>query len=341
MQRRELGQTGLQISPIGFGVWTISAGWWGDYSEEEAHQLLRTAYDHGINFFNTGNVYGDDGYGERLVRDALADVADDVVIGTTFGYVVDAPREGSGHRERPQDWSPDAIRRSLEQSLTNLGRDSIDVWQLHNPKMDAMQDDALWETLDALRSEGLVKAVGPSMGPRIGWRDEGVFVLRERNVDFVHHIFNLLEQDPGREFNELAAERNVGILIRVPHSSGLLEDQFTLETTFDSSDHRSHRDRAWLEEGLQKIDQIRFLLEDRTQPDGSPATMGQLALKWLLADPAITSAQPNFYDARQIAELAASPDIEELDADELGELDTLYRLNFGVEAGGVPVGAGS
>jgi aryl-alcohol dehydrogenase-like predicted oxidoreductase len=324
MERRFIGNTELETSVVGFGVWTIATGWWGSYTEDEAVDLLRYAYDKGITFFNTSNVYGEDGYGEKLVAKALSDVREHVTIATTFGYDVDAPREGSGHRERPHDWSADNLRRSLERSLENLGSDSIDMWQLHNPRMDAMQNDALWDLLADLKSQGMVKSYGPSLGPAIGWADEGRFVIRERQIDFFHQIYNLLEQDPGRELTELAAERDIAVLARVPHSSGLLEDKYTSETTFDASDHRSHRSKEWLEEGLQKVASLRPIME------GTDMTMGQLAINWLLADPAVVTVQPNIYSRDQIDEFTAVSDVDALDADDMGTIDTLYRVNFGL-----------
>ena len=328
INERPLRDTGVAVSEIGFGVWTIAAGWWGSFTPEEAAAMLREAYDNGITFFNTSNAYGDEGYGETLVRDALSDVLDKVTIATTFGYDMDAPRAPgkSGQAERPHDWSKNNVMRSLERSLANLGTDTIDVWQLHNPRMDAMHDDALWELLYDLRSQGVVKAVGPSIGPAIGWKDEGLYALEHRDIDFFHHIYNMLEQEPGRAFNAAAGERDIPMLVRVPHSSGLLEDQYTLETRFEASDHRSHRREAWLVEGLQKIETLRFLLEDR-----EGATMGQVALKWLLADPQNASVQPNILTREQLREFAAAPDVEDLDADELGEIEKLYDLGFGVE----------
>lgn len=328
MKTRPIRDTGVNVSEISFGVWTVAAGWWGSFTREEASALIREAYDLGITFFNTGNVYGDGGYGETLVRDALADVREHVTFATTFGYDIDAERAPgkSGQAERPHDWSKDNLMRSLERSLVNLGVDSIDLWQLHNPRMDAMQDDALWELLYDLRSQGMVKAIGPSIGPAIGWKDEGLYALEHRDIDFFHHIYNMLEQDPGRAFSEAAGERDIPMLVRVPHSSGLLEDQYDLTTRFPASDHRSHRREAWLIEGLQKIESLRFLLEDR-----EGATMGQVALKWLLADPQVASVGPNILTSEQLREFVAAPDIEDLDADELGEIETLFNLHFGVE----------
>ncbi|MBC7460109.1 MAG: aldo/keto reductase [Thermoleophilia bacterium] len=327
IQQRPIRDTGVSVSEIGFGVWTIATGWWGSYTRDEATALIRDAFDLGVTFFNTSNAYGEDGYGETLVRDALADVRDQVTIATTFGYDLESERpEGySGQAERAHEWTKDNLQRSLERSLTALDTDSIDLWQLHNPRMDAMHDDQLWELLYDLRKQGVVKSFGPSIGPAIGWKDEGLFALENRDIDFFHHIYNMLEQEPGRSFTEAAAERDVAMLVRVPHSSGLLEGRFTPETRFDVTDHRSHRREAWLHDGLKKLDALTFLTHDR-----EGATLGQVSIKWLLADPQTASVQPNINTAEQLREFVAAVDIEDLDADELGEIETLYGLDFGV-----------
>jgi aryl-alcohol dehydrogenase-like predicted oxidoreductase len=194
-----------------------------------------------------------------------------------------------------------------------------------------MEDDALWELLYDLRRQGVVKAIGPSIGPAIGWKDEGLFCLAERDIDFFHHIYNMLEQEPGRSFTEAAAERDVAMLVRVPHSSGLLEDRYTPETRFDASDHRSHRREAWLNDGLKKLEALRWLVDDR-----EGATLGQVAIKWLLADPQTASVQPNINTSEQLREFVAAPQIEDLDADELGEIERLFELDFGVTPSAEP-----
>jgi aryl-alcohol dehydrogenase-like predicted oxidoreductase len=328
MQQRPVGSTGVSLSEVGFGVWTIATGWWGSYTEEQAVELLRAALDAGITFFNTSNVYGTDGYGEQLVAKAFAGRRSEVTLATTFGYDVDAPRpEGKGgHAERPHDWSTENVKRSLEQSLAHLDTDCIDLYQLHNPRLDAMKNDALWELLADLRSQGVIKSFGPSIGPAIGWREDGMFAIENRDIDFFHHIYNMLEQDPGNEFTDAASERDIAVLVRVPHSSGLLEGKYTRETRFEKGDHRSHRSQQWLDEGLTKVEALQFLVDARED-----ATLGQVALKWLLSDPGITSVQPNFYGLDQITEFAAAPDIDEFDADELGDVDMLYRTNFGLD----------
>jgi aryl-alcohol dehydrogenase-like predicted oxidoreductase len=323
MRYRRLAGTDLMVSEVGFGVWTVSAGWWGDYSDEQAVAMMRRALDLGITFFDTADTYGD-GRGETLLAEAIAGRRDDVVIGTKFGYDPSGQVGPRGQRELPQDWSPAFVRAACEASLRRLNTDRIDCWQLHNPKMDAIERDDLWQTLDDLRREGKILSYGVALGPRIGWREEGLRALRERRVPSIQIIHNLLEQDPGADLVEAARATGASVIVRVPHSSGLLEGHFTAETTFAEGDHRRHRPKEWLTEGLVKVEHLRFLEANGRR------TLGQAALKWLLADPVITSTLPNIYDTAQLEEFAAAPDTPDLTDAELRRCAELYAANFGV-----------
>jgi aryl-alcohol dehydrogenase-like predicted oxidoreductase len=138
-------------------------------------------------------------------------------------------------------------------------------------------------------------------------------------------IYNLLEQDPGRGLIEAAHETGTSLIVRVPHSSGMLEGKYTKETTFAKNDHRRHRPREWLLDGLKKVEQLGFLTESRER------TLGQAALKFVLASPEIVSTLPNIYDEEQLEEFAAAPDTPDLTADELSRIAELYENNFGLE----------
>jgi aryl-alcohol dehydrogenase-like predicted oxidoreductase len=329
MRYRKLADTDVTLSEVGFGVWTVSAGWWGQYSDDQAADLLRRARDLGVTYFDTGDTYGN-GRGETVLAKAFAGQRDTVVIGTKFGYdFYNTPDLNRGQRERPHNWTPEFVRFALEQSLERLETDYLDLWMLHNPRLDAIQRDDLFELLEKLKSEGKIRAYGASLGPAIGGTEHGDEVLRTRRLDALQIIFNLLEQDPGRRFIPIARERNVGILVRVPHSSGMLEGKYTPETTFPPSDHRSHRPRSWLIEGLQKIEKLTFLYQQRGM------TLGQAALKWVLAEPTVTSAQPNIYDLEQLEEFAAAPDLPDLTPADLDEVARLYARNFDLQPAAV------
>jgi aryl-alcohol dehydrogenase-like predicted oxidoreductase len=324
MKYRNLGGTGIQVSEVGFGVWTVSTGWWGEVDDERSVRLLRRAFERGINYFDTADTYGS-GKGETLLADAFGGMRDEVVISTKIGYDFYNHTARRGQQERPQDWSEDFIRFALEQSLKRLDTDYIDFLQLHNAKMDAVENDRLFELLEELEREGKIRSYGVALGPKIGWLEEGVRAMRERDLAGVQMIYNLLEQDPGRGLIEAARETGTGLIVRVPHSSGMLEGKYTEETTFAKNDHRRHRPREWLLDGLKKVEQLGFLMESGER------TLGQAALKFVLASPQIVSTLPNIYDEEQLEEFTAAPDTPDLTQDDLSRVAELYDNNFGLE----------
>ena len=326
MKYRRVPGSELFVSEVGFGVWTLSAGWWGDYSDAESSRLLNLALDRGITFFDTADTYGS-GKGETVLAKAFAGRQDEIAVGAKFGYDIYAYGDGPrGQRELPQNWRPEYIRYACEQSLKRLEREAIDLYQAHNLKADSVMNDGIYETLEALKSEGKIRAYGAALGPSNGWLVEGSAALRRRNLNAIQIIYNLFEQYPGRRLAEEAAEAEAGVLVRVPHSSGLLEGRYTEETTFGKNDHRRHRPRSWLINGLKKLDTVRFLTDNR-----EGATIGQMALKWLLANEHVVSTLPNIYNAEQIEEFALTSAQRDLDAEEMSALEELHARNFGVE----------
>jgi aryl-alcohol dehydrogenase-like predicted oxidoreductase len=325
MQYRRLGHTDLMVSAVGFGAWTTSTGWWGSYTDDDAVALFREAKALGINFFDASDSYGNGRSEEQLGRAFGNDPG--VVIATKGGYDfythADARR---GQQEIPQDFSAAHIRKAVEESLRRLQRDRIDFYQLHNPKMDTIERDETFDALETLKCEGKLRSYGVALGPAIGWEEEGVRVARERDISGMQIIYNLLEQDPGRAHIRACEERGAGVVVRVPHSSGMLEGKYTEDTVFAENDHRRHRPRSWLINGIKKVEQLRFLTEARPG-----ATLGQVALKWLFMQPAIASALPNIYDREQLAEFAAACEVPDLTPEEMARIQELYESNFGLD----------
>jgi aryl-alcohol dehydrogenase-like predicted oxidoreductase len=313
MKYRGLGNTDIRISEVGFGVWTVSTGWWGEVDDERSVRLLRLAHERGINYFDTADTYGS-GKGETLLADAFGHMRDDIVVSTKIGYDFYAHTQRRGQQERPQDWSEDFIRFALEQSLKRLGTDYIDFLQLHNTKMDAIANDALFSLMEEFQREGKIRTYGIALGPKIGWLEEGIKAMRERNISGVQMIYNILEQDPGRGLIRTARETDTSLFVRVPHSSGMLEGKYTKETTFANNDHRRHRPKEWLLDGLKKVEQLGFLTESGER------TLGQAALKFILASPEVTSTLPNIYDEAQLEEFAAAPETPDLTEEELSRI---------------------
>ena len=165
MRRRTFGNTDLETSAVGFGTWALGSDWWGEH--EEPDELVARALDLGITFFDTGDTYGQ-GLNEELVGTALVRsgrTRDAYELSTKFGYVLDAERKGHKESERPHDWSPEHTRRALEASLRRLRTDYVDLYQLHNPRMDGIEADELFAELEALKAEGKIRHYGIALGP--------------------------------------------------------------------------------------------------------------------------------------------------------------------------------
>ncbi len=329
MRYRVFPGTDVRVSEVGFGLWTLSTGWWGEKTDEEAVALLHEARDeHGVTFFDAADAYGN-GRSERQLAEAFRGSRHGVVYATKIGYDIydeEAARMRRGQSELPQRFDAGYLRFAVEQCLHRLETDYIDVLQLHNVKMDHVRDPEVWETLRALRREGKIRVWGAAFGPAIGWLYETVELMeREPDIQTIQMIWNILEQHPGTAMVEAARDHapNCCFNIRVTHASGMLEGKYTEDTVFAANDHRRHRPRSWLINGLQKIRTLDFLTERMT--------LGQAALKWLLAEDRVVSTLPNIYGADQLAEFGAAADLEDLTSDQLQRVAALAEQNFGVE----------
>lgn len=328
MKYRQFQNTDLTVSEVGFGLWTISTGWWGNYTEGEAIALMHKGFDCGMTLFDAADTYGN-GYSEELIGKAFPEKRrDEIIIATKIGYDFEnyGDARGRGQRAIPQDFSPEYLVKATNGALKRLKTDRIDLMQLHNLTMDPIYEDAVWETMEKLKEAGKIRYYGGALGPAIGWLYEGINLIKERNITVLQHIYNMLEQHPGAAIQRAADEfdRDTMFLIRVTHSSGMLEGKYTEDTVFAENDHRRHRPRSWLLNGIKKVEQLRFL-------EGPNRTLGQAALQWLLSDARVASTLPNIYDEDQIVEFANAPDTPALTEEELARVDELYSRNFGID----------
>jgi aryl-alcohol dehydrogenase-like predicted oxidoreductase len=328
MRYRLFPGTDLKVSEVGFGTWTLSTGWWGEKTDEQAVEMLRAAHDrYGVNFFDTADTYGN-GRGERQLAQAFRGKRADVVYSTKIGYDIYDPAAQStrrGQNELPQKFDRDYMRFAVDKCLERLETDYIDVLQLHNIKMEHVRDPAIWETLREMKSEGLIRAWGAAFGPAIGWLYEAVELCeRESDIGTIQMIWNVLEQHPGTAMIDAAREHapDCSFNIRVTHASGMLEGKYTEDTVFPANDHRRHRPRSWLVNGVKKVRALDFLT--------TQMTLGQAALKWLLAEPLVVTTLPNIYDVEQLEEFAEASDKPELSSAQMERVAELAEINFGV-----------
>jgi aryl-alcohol dehydrogenase-like predicted oxidoreductase len=322
MRYRRLGNSELVVSEVGFGTWTIASDWWGTVDEPDA--IIAAAFDAGITFIDTAPVYGKEGLGETMLAPLLAAHRDEIVLTTKCGYDITAERKFPGQSERPHDWRPESIRHQCEDSLRRLGTDHIDLYQLHNPRIEPIVDDDLWAELERLRADGKVRELGVALGPAIGWVEEGNRSIDERPIVSLQTVFNVLEQEPGLTFAKRPRvdSGDVSLISRVPHASDTLSGKLTKDSVLDPGDHRAHRNRDNMLDNFEKADTLAFLWAPETG-----RTIGQAAMAGILANPAFATVFPTVVSAAEVTEYASAADLPLTD-DERRELDERFARNF-------------
>ncbi|MCH7968529.1 MAG: aldo/keto reductase [Thaumarchaeota archaeon] len=318
MKYKRLGKSGIKVSEIGFGAWSIALAWWGKKIEEdEAKRMLKKAYDVGINFFETADMYGK-GKSEKLIGEVFKGMRDEIVLSTKYGYDF-AGAQQIGHSELPQKFDPDFTNQALNNSLERLQTDHVDVYGLHNPKLRHIRDDTIFQTFDRLMEEGKIKACQAALGPAIGWTQEGLEVMERENISAVQTVYNILEQTPGNELLENASKKDVGILVRVPDASGILTGKVNEKTKIDEKDHRSVRKGEWIHAAIKKVEQLRPIAER------NGLSITELAIKFILSKQGITSVFPTVISEQEVEQFAMMSDGNYLNASDMKEIDDLYN----------------
>ena len=323
MDYRTLGTSDVEVSEIGFGAWVVGSDWWGDRTDDEAIDMVQYAVNQGITYFDTGDVYGH-GDSERLIGRAIEEVREEVTVATKIGYdFYNNPQ--AGHGELPKEMNREYLEEAFEKSLDRLGLDRVDVLQLHTANVKEIDADVL-AFLDELKSTGRIDAVGWALGPSIGWLAEGDMAI-EQEFDAVQLVWNAFEQEVGNHFLETIERTGseTSLIPRVPHSSGLLNEQVRPETELEEGDHRAYRPDEWYETGWEKLETLRFL-----EGDGE-RTMSQAALQWLLYHDSVATVTPTFRTRADIDEWAAASDAPALSDEEYERVQQLYADNFGID----------
>lgn len=323
MKYRNLGNSGLKVSEIGFGTWTLGLDWWGKkLEEEESIKLLKHAYDIGINFFETADMYGK-GKSEKILSKAFKNMRNDVIYSTKWGYDM-YNAEQIGHSEIPQKHNIDFLSFALTESMKRLETDFIDVYSLHNPRMDAIKNDLLFDELDNLVKSGKIKSHGVALGPAIGWKDEGLYAIENRNIVSLQTVYNILEQDPGREFLGAIDKKNrtVGLMVRVPDASGVLTGKVNESTVMDKNDHRSVRKKEWIMQSMKKIEKLKPIA------DSHGWNITEIAIKYILSQEQISVVLPTVTSIEEIDTFAQLSDGNYLNAVEKKHIEQMYEKNF-------------
>lgn len=318
MKYRKLGKSGIEVSEIGFGTWTLGLDWWGKKIEDdEARKMLKRAFDLGINYFETGDIYGR-GKSEKLIGEVFAGMRNEIVLSTKYGYDIYS-NDQIGHKELPQKFTTEFTDFALKKSLERLQTDYVDVYGLHNPKIHTVRDKLIFEFLDKKIKEGTIKSYQIALGPAIGWTQEGVESMKVTNATAVQTVYNILEQNPGNILIEEAEKNNVGILVRVPDASGILTGKVNADTKISEKDHRSVRSGDWVKEALKKVAQLMPI----AKRNGLNIT--ELAIKFILSQKSVSSVLPTVVSEEEIEMFAAMSDGKYLNDNDKLEIIQLFN----------------
>ena len=303
MEYRKLGRTGWQVSAISFGAWAIG-GTWGDVDDRDSLAALNCALDNGVNFFDTADVYGD-GRSERLLAQLRHDRKEPFYVATKAGRRLD-PHVAAGYNR-------ENLTAFVERSLKNLATEALDLLQLHCPPTEVYYMPDVFGVLDDLTSAGKLRYYGVSVEKV----EEALKAIEYPNVQSVQIIFNMFRQRPAELFFSVARRRQVGILARLPLSSGMLAGKLTRGSTFAGDDHRSFNrhgeafDRGETfsgldyELGLEAVEALRPLV-----PPGQ--TLAEFALRWIVMFPEVTCAIPGAKRPDQVEENVRAADLPPL-----------------------------
>ena len=304
MKYRKLGNSGIEVSAIGFGAWAIGGNMWGSTDDRESTRALQKAFELGVTFFDTADVYGL-GHSETLLAKALGDHRDKIVIASKVGNdFYNAPSD-TPPGQWPKNFARDHVLWAVEQSLRRLGTDYIDIYQLHNPPMEVIVRGEVFDAMEVLKKFGKIRHYGISIGPS----SEGISAINRAAIASVQVVYNLLQREPERELFKACEMADVGVVARVPLASGLLTGKFTGEETFPANDHRSRMTPEQWRAEVARVAPLRFL-ERRGQ------TLAQAALRFALAHPAVSTVIPGAKTAMQVIENVKAGE-GELTAEEL------------------------
>lgn len=319
MKFRTLGRTGWNISTIGFGAWAIG-GSWGAVDDGEALQTLHRALDRGINLFDTADVYGD-GRSERLIGALRRERREPFYIATKAGLRLE-PHTADGYTRAN-------LTAFVERSLDNLGVEAIDLLQLHSPPTDVYYRPEVFGVLEDLARAGKIRFAGVSVN-RV---EEGLKAIEFPVVQSVQIVYNMFRQRPADLFLAEARRRGVGVLARLPLSSGLLTGKLTKDTRFEANDHRAYNrrgeafDRGETFSGVDydvALDAVRELA--RLVPPS--ATMAQWALRWVLMNEAVTCAIPGGRKPAQIEDNVGAAELAPLPAEVMAAVREIYNVRI-------------
>lgn len=315
MNYRILGKTGWKVSEISLGTWQVGGGWGQAFDPKKAEEILHTAFDKGVNFVDTADVY-DGGLSEAAVGRAVRERSEKIYVATKCGRRIQ-PHVNEGY-------TSERLRKHVEDSLRNTGLDRLDLIQLHCPPGEVYHRDEIFGLFEDLKTEGKIVQMGVSV-ERI---NEAMTAMKYEIVSTVQIIFNLFRQRPAELLFSHAEVNNIGLIIRVPLASGLLSGKITPQTTFAKDDHRhfNREGKAFdkgetfsgvpLEKAFPAVEEFRKVL-------GEP--LAALALRWILMFKQVGTVIPGASSVEQVIKNVKAGDLPDLTSSQLKKVEEIYR----------------
>jgi len=320
MKYRKLGKTNFEISEISLGTWQVGGKWGEPFSHENADQILNAALDAGINFIDTADVYGD-GESEKAVNRVVRSRSERVYVATKCG------RRLNPHVN--EAYKPETLRKFVENSLENMGLETLDLIQLHCPPTEVYYRPEIFELFDRLKEEGKIL----NMGVSVEKVEEALKAIEFPNVTTVQIIFNMFRQRPAELFFREAARRNIGVIVRVPLASGLLTGKFRPETHFAPDDHRNfNRNGEAFDKGetfsgldynigLGAVEELKKLFPEQEN-------LATVALRWILMFDAVSCIIPGASKPNQLTSNLQATELPELTAEQLEGVKAIYEAKI-------------
>jgi aryl-alcohol dehydrogenase-like predicted oxidoreductase len=309
MKTRRLGRTDLTVSAIGFGAWAIGGSGYGPTEDGASLQALSYAFDQGVSFYDTADTYGH-GHSEKLVGEVFQESSKraQVVIATKVGW-------DFYHGGAKKNFDPEYIRFACGESLRRLKTDYIDLYQLHNPKLEVIEEGSIFKVLTQLKKEGKIRFWGVSIHEMI----EGTSVIQNGTSDTIQVIYNLLDQRAREGLMPQSLEHDLGLIVREPLACGLLTEKYSPNSQFSKTDHRNRWTTEKLKSYCGKMDRVKTVLNSKKIP------LKQAAIEFVLAEKAMSTVIPGVKTKAQLKDHLQACESPELTKQDLSKLKSLFH----------------
>lgn len=312
MRYRKLGTTGIYVSEIGFGTWGIGGESYGKVDDIESIKALRRAFELGINFFDTADIYGH-GKSERLIANALGDVREKIILASKVGYVATNARYD--FQIEKQNFSQSYIKDCLKGCLDRLNANYIDLYLLHSPPTEMITDKTVYLTLTHLKEHGRVKYIGVSLRKI----EDGFIAIESGMYDTIEVTYNLAYQK-AREMNLLkkCSDHGIGVIVKSPLSNGFLTGKYKSLPAFQGNDHRQRWSIKQINYWISALNRYSTIWRDKNW------TNTKAALKFCLSTSYVSTAIPGIKTASQVEKNASVANGSYFSQEELSEIIKIY-----------------